>query len=415
MRILVISSLFPYKTSRLYGIFTARQWQMAARLGADVTVLFPRVWIPGILQRILSRYKDYDENHTPVEHPGVKVFPVPCVHWTRGIRGCRWLGLSVYRAARHKVVQLHRERPFEVIYGKGIFPSADAGVRFSRLLSIPVVGEGIGGDVNVVPEYSRAMYRHFVRTVRALDGAVADGKGVADRLSAVMQMEVPSIHGLVDLDVFRPLADRQALRRQLGIPAEALTLLFVGYLKRAKGLYELIEAFNRLHREAPGAVLRICGQGAEHSGLEEAIARHGVTDLVQLVGPVHPDRMHEWMQASDVFVLPSYTEGMPNVVMEAMACGLPVVSTTVGGLPDAVGDSEGAILVEPRTVDPLTEALCKVCADQEVRKRMSLAARKTAEQKFGLEQNVRRTLAYIDSVVRKAQRKTAGEELPEHE
>jgi len=405
MRILVISSLFPYKTSRLYGIFTARQWQMAARLGADVTVLFSRVWIPGILQRILSRYKDYDENHTPVEYPGVKVFPVPCVRWTRGFGGCRWDGLSVYRAARRKVVQLHRERPFDVIYGKSIFPSADAGVRFSRLLSIPVVGEGIGGDVNVVPEYSRAMYRHFVRTVRALDGAVADGKGVAGRLSSIMEREVPTIHGLVDLDVFTPVADRQALRRQLGIPAEALVLLFVGYLKRTKGLYELIEAFNRLRHEVPRVVLRICGQGMEHSGLEEAIARYGVADRAQLVGPVHPDRMHEWMQASDVFVLPSYTEGMPNVVMEAMACGLPVVSTTVGGLPDAVGDSEGAILVEPRAVAPLTEALLNVCVDPSRRDAMSLAARNTAEQRFGLRQNVEKTLAYVHSVLHEARRR----------
>ncbi|MDM8006730.1 MAG: glycosyltransferase [Phycisphaerae bacterium] len=403
MRILVISNLYPYRTKPLHGIFTARQWEMAARLGADVTLFFAHVWIPRILQRISSKYRDYDQNHTPVEYPGVKVFSVPCVRWTRGIGGCRWDGLSIYRATRRKAVQLHRQKPFDVIYGKGIFPSADAGARLSELLTIPVVGEGIGGDVHVAPDYSPAMYRHFVRTVRALHGAVADGKGVADRLSSVMQMEVPTIHGLVDLDVFKPLADRQALRRRLGMPPDALVLLFVGSLNRAKGVYELIEAFTRVGRQASGAILRICGQGIEHDRLDSLTRAHELAETVQLVGPVHPERMHEWMQASDVFVLPSYTEGMPNVVMEAMACGLPVVSTTVGGLPDAVGDSEGAILVDPRAVDPLTEALRSVCTDRLLRERMALAARRTAEQRFGLEQNVGKTLAYVQSVVRKAQ------------
>ena len=408
MRILVISNLYPYRTNPLYGIFTARQWEMAARLGADVTLLFTHAWIPRLVQKTLPRYKGYNEKHTPLECRGVKVFRVACPRWGRGISGYRWEGLSIYHTAKTRVVQLHSQKPFDVIYGKGIFPSADAGVRFSRLLGIPVVGEGIGSDVNVAPDHSPAMYRHFVRTVRALNGAVADGKRVADRLSAVMQMEVPTIHGLVDLEVFKPVAERLELRRKLDLPADALVLLFVGHLKREKGVYELMTAFSRVRKRVPNAVLRICGQGTEHSGLARSITEDGVADAVQLVGSVHPDRMHEWMQASDVLVLPSYTEGMPNVVMEAMACGVPVVSTTVGGLPDALADSEGAILVSPREVAPLEEAIVSVCADAPLRERMSRAARRTAEHKFGLQKNVDVTLQYLRNTVNRCCKSRAG-------
>jgi glycosyltransferase involved in cell wall biosynthesis len=109
--------------------------------------------------------------------------------------------------------------------------------------------------------------------------------------------------------------------------------------------------------------------------------------------------MHKWMQASDIFVLPTYNEGMPNVVMEAMACGLPLISTAVGGLPEAVGDSKGAILIEPRSSEQLASAIKKVGTDKTLREQMGWAARQTAEQKFGARANSQKLLAYLGSVI----------------
>jgi len=275
-------------------------------------------------------------------------------------------------------------------------------VRLKKLLGIPAAAEGIGGDVNIAPDYSPAMYRHFLWVTRQLDGAVADGKGVADRLSRVMQKEVPTIHGLVDMEIFKPISDKRnklELRRQLNIPEQSPAILFVGNLKREKGLYELLEAMVRIRGRIVGATLTICGRGSEQEGLKAKIAELGLGDSVRLAGAVDPADMHRWMQAADIFVLPSYTEGMPNVVMEAMACGLPTISTTVGGLPDGVGDSEGAILVPPQQVEPLTEAILRVCGDKLLQDKMSAAARQTAEQKFGLENNVRKTLNHLQSII----------------
>jgi glycosyltransferase involved in cell wall biosynthesis len=75
--------------------------------------------------------------------------------------------------------------------------------------------------------------------------------------------------------------------------------------------------------------------------------------VIRIVGELHPDRMHKWMKASDLFVLATHTEGMPNIVMEAMACGLPVVTIAVGSLPEAVVNGETGILVDARNVDQL--------------------------------------------------------------
>jgi glycosyltransferase involved in cell wall biosynthesis len=399
MRILFVSNLFPCVASKVQGIFTLRQVETATRLGADITVLFTTVWIPQMLQYLSSRYKDYDKKHAPLDCSGIRVITVPAIRWTRGIEGYRWDGLFIYHAAKKKVLSLHQKTPFDVIYGKGIFPSADAAVRFAKLLHIPAIGEGIGGDVNIVPDYSPAMYRHFLKTTQALDGAVADGKGVAERLSGVMHKDIPTIHGLVDLETFRPVANKTAVRSELNISAASLALLYVGSLQKEKGVYELINAFCKIREIIPHAVLNLCGSGTEYSRLLTLIAERKLQGSVHLVGDVDPADMHKWMQASDIFILPSYTEGMPNVVMEAMACGLPVISTAVGGLPEAIGSCPGAVLIEPRSVDLLASAIVTIGTNKELCLRMGAVARQKAEQKFGAEANCQKMLDYIKTVI----------------
>lgn len=401
MRILFISNLFPYVADKVYGVYTGRQVEMAAWLGADISVLFTIVWIPQILQRFSPKYKDYNKKHTPVEYPGVKVTTIPYIRLTRGTGCFKRDGFCIFHAAKKKVLSMHREKPFDMIYGKGIFPSADAAVRFSRLLHIPAVGEGIGGDVNIVPDYSQEMYKHFLRITQALDGAVADGKGVSERLCNVMKMEIPTIHGLVDTKIFQPAVDKTALRGELNIPPASLALLFVGHLIKEKGVYELLGAFIKIRETLPHAVLNICGSGSEHQGLSIIIAEQKLSSAVRLIGSVEPADMHKWMQASDIFILPSYTEGMPNVVMESMACGLPVISTAVGGLPEAIGDCKGAILIEPKNVDQLASAIIRVGTSKDFCVQMGEAGRRTAELRFGAEANCRKLLKYLESVIEK--------------
>jgi glycosyltransferase involved in cell wall biosynthesis len=399
VRILAISHLFPNVGNKHFGIFSARQFTAMQDLGAEVVVFVPTVWVPGPLTYFRRSWRDSHAQRSLVEYAGLETHLVPYLRLTRGFWSCRWEGLCVYHLMKERALAMHRQEPFDVIYGKGFFPGADAAIRLSRLLHIPAVGEGIGSDVNVVPDYSRAMYRHFVWVSNALEGAVADGKSVADRISQVSGKTVPTVHGLVDLNIFSPTKDKIAIRCELEVPQNHFIMLYVGGLQTTKGVYEMVEAFCRAQKVIPKMMLKICGTGQEYGKLASLITERRISDSVQLVGAVEVDNVAKWMQASDFLILASYSEGMPNVVMEAMACGLPVIATTVGGLPSAVGDCEGAILVEPKNIEQLELAILKVAKNEHLRKRMEIVARRKAEEQFGSIQNTTKILDYLSLII----------------
>ncbi len=396
MRILAISHLFPTVASPAYGIWVPRQLSAMVQGGAQVDVLIPAVLAPRIL-RVFPRWRKYNHLTGTCEFNELRTHVIPYARPT-GNWYYRWAGHVLYRAALSIALAWHRVTPYDIIYATCIFPDGDAAVHLGKRLGIPVCCLAIGSDVNVYPDISKTMFRHFVRIVNNLDGMLACGEGLAHRVESVSNRPTPVVHGVVEADVFKPAADRESLRESLGFKREQLVLLFVGGLKKTKGVYELIESLRGLLYLHPKTVLKIIGTGIELDGLRKEAESNGLEECVEFVGAVGPNEVARWMQASDVLVLPSYSEGMPNVVMEAMACGTPVVATTVGGLPRAVGECEGVELVKPQSVEELTDALHRVLANEEIRVRMGAAALAWSPR-FSAKQSAQRILTYLDDLV----------------
>lgn len=157
-------------------------------------------------------------------------------------------------------------------------------------------------------------------------------------------------------------------------------IVSVGRLAEPKDFSTLVAAFAHL---APGtARLRVLGDGPQRAGLETEIAAYGLTDSVELTGEVSD--VGSRLAESDVFVLSSRSEGMPLSALEAMAAGLPVVATDVGGLHEIVADGETGVLVQPGRPDELAQALGRLVGDAELRRTMGEAARRRAEERFSL-------------------------------
>jgi teichuronic acid biosynthesis glycosyltransferase TuaC len=405
VRILAISHLFPNLKEKRYGIFVARQLSEMSRLGAEITAFVPRVWCPGLL-RHFDRLKNYDHKCPLCQFEGLETISVPYLRPPGNFYN-RWSGLVVFRAMKSKALELHKSRKFDMIYATDFFPDGDAAVRLAKRLNLPATCLGIGVDVNITAFSSKTIYRHFVRTAKVLDGTLACGQSVADRIKAVTGRNPLCVHGVLDLEEFSPVPDKIPARIELNLPPDKTIALYAGYLTKRKGVYDLLEAIYKAQKKFPDILLVICGSGPEEASMRRLIHEKGMEHTVRMAGEIEPERMNKWMQASDLFVLASHTEGMPNVVMEAMACDLPVVATAVGGLSEAVGDCDGVILVPPENIDELEKAIMKIIKDNQLKVNMQIAARKRAEENFGAKRNARLILDYLQKIVEQKQGKAA--------
>ena len=157
--------------------------------------------------------------------------------------------------------------------------------------------------------------------------------------------------------------------------------------KASKGVLDLMRACGSLHEAGCAAEYVIAGEWtdpADRSAAERLIADFGMESAVTLLGDVQPPEKWERLRDADIFVLPSWAEGQPYAILEAMCFGLPVVASAVGAIPETVGDGEQGLLIEPHDVEGMHAALEQLITDEDLRRRMGTAARRRYEADFTL-------------------------------
>jgi glycosyltransferase involved in cell wall biosynthesis len=175
-----------------------------------------------------------------------------------------------------------------------------------------------------------------------------------------------------------------ALPREPATPDRALRLLFLGRLVREKGLFELLEGLRLARRQGAVAELILAGEGAEGPGLRRTCAAYGLKG-VSFVGSVHGPDKSALLQWADALVLPSYSEGLPYALLEAMAAGVPAIAARVGAIPDVVADGVNGLLIEPRSAPAIATAICRMAGDRAALARMSAAGRATVATCYSID------------------------------
>ena len=175
-----------------------------------------------------------------------------------------------------------------------------------------------------------------------------------------------------------------ALARNGSSAQEPLRLLYIGRLVREKGLHELLEALSLAGLQGIPTALTIAGTGPEEAALRETAAARGV-GRVHFVGPLRGAGKMTALERADVFVLPSYAEGLPYALLESMAAGVPVIATRVGAIPELVEDGINGVLVEPRSAVGLAGAIGRLARDRAALSRMGAAARATIAARYSVE------------------------------
>lgn len=269
------------------------------------------------------------------QHPRYFVFPK---------LGMTTHGISMFAGSFRQVSKRLNEVDYDLIDAHYVYPDGFAAVLLASVLKKPLVVSARGSDINLFSEFR--MIRPFIRHVllRA-NGLIAVSHALKDLMVRLgcRSENLAVIGNGVDPQKFMP-RPRCAMRQKLGLPNDASVVIAVGRLDENKGFHILIEAVARLR--SSGVMLLIIGEGPRRSALENQIRRSGLNANVRLIGTVPHDELSSWYSAADVFCLASLREGCPNVVLEAMACGLPIVATRVGGIPELVVSSSFGTLAE---------------------------------------------------------------------
>ena len=349
MNILTFSSLYPNAVDPSNGIFVERRLQKLLNHSGDkATVVSPVPWFP-FKNPIFGRYAAQAavpaadrRNDVDVRYP--RYLRLPKVGMLLAPLA---MAFSALRAIR-RLAKTHG--PFDVLDAHYLYPDGVAAGYLAARLDLPLLLTARGSDVNVIAQMPGPR-RRILAAIRRADAVVAVSDALGEELRK-LGVESEKIHVLrngVDLDEFYP-GDAEAVRQALGV--EGSLMLSVGTLREAKGHDLAIAALEQL----PDVTLAIAGEGEFEQALKAQAERLGVASRVRFLGRVSPTELRCWYQASDALVLMSRREGMPNVVLESLASGTPVIAADVGGIGEVVVNGETGILLRDRTAAALVGA-----------------------------------------------------------
>jgi len=382
MKVLLVSDVYARPDRAISATFFHRQALEVTRLGVEVRVLCPLPAFPGPsgIGRIgPSAAVRYDLDGIAVTRVA---YPKPLPFGPAARLG----GYLLERTLRRQIAVIRQGFDFDLIHGIRLFPIVSSLLPIAAEVGRPLLGLAIGSDVHTHPYRSRGIRRLTRRAIEKSDRVAAVSRALARKMLELGEPRraIRTIYNGVDTEQFAPAVEQKStLRAELGLPARGPGICTVCRVEREKGLRELGEAFERLTVAHPEAWLVVVGDGSYRSEFERWVESRGLASRVFLPGACPHGEIPRWLNATDVFVLASHNEGLPNVVLEAMACGLPVVASDVGGTGEAVIEGRTGFLVPAAEVEPLTRCLERVVADGAVRERLGSASRARAVETFG--------------------------------
>jgi len=272
-------------------------------------------------------------------------------------------------------------------------------VAIARLFNLRVVSHFHAGDVQLYLARQPAFGKSFIRRAIGLsERVIAVSKESANQLAQLdPQLNISIIPNVIDTSAFR----RDEARNVQASEGSAVRILFVGAVGKLKGERDLIAALAVLRDTVPGIRASFVGFGAE--GLAESCREHGITEMIEHLGPVPMTERVGLYHRADIFVLPTYAEAMPISVIEAMAAGLPVVTTPVGGIPEIVDSGSEGYLVECGNIVQLAEKIRSLATSPDTRHRMGEAGKDRVRKQMDFDLYIDDIRTEINQAIRNAE------------
>ncbi len=335
----VVTNLYPWPDEPNRATFNAQQFQALAQ-HCRLHVFVPVPWY---------RYKSDWGNETQSGAVSVHYFPFYYIPRF----GLQYHGRQLWFSLKRAVRKLKLPGP-EAVLGSFAFPDGYASARLAKTLGVPYSIKVHGNDINVKAK-SAALRKPILQTLQGAKAIVSVSQALADSVVTlgVASSKISVVYNGIDANVFNADGRDQA-RSNLNLPENRQHVLFVGNLKTSKGCVRLAKAAAQ-ESYLQNVSIHFVGHGPASKQIK-VMQEQGARNL-HLYGVVNHEQLPDWYRAVDLVCLPSDNEGVPNVLLEAMACGTPVLATDVGGIKEVVAPAAGHLLAADASSEDLAQAL----------------------------------------------------------
>jgi teichuronic acid biosynthesis glycosyltransferase TuaC len=343
MKVLVFTSLYPNNVWPNHGIFIKERMTQFAKLdGCEIKVVAPVPYFPASVKcnwrwKFSQVARQEIRDGIEVYHPRYLMPPK---------LGMTFYGLLMFAAVLRTIKKIRREFDFDLIDAHYIYPDGLAAVLLGLLFMKPVVVSARGTDISLYAGFSviRQLLRYTLRKATKVI-AVCQALKQAMISLGIPEEKIVVVPNGVDMAKFYRVPKEEA-RLRLGLPLEKTIILSVGNLIPRKGFDLLIKAFDMLFNGSDRGRLHliIVGEGPSKQDLANLASSIGRQDAVQFAGAIPHNELYLWYSAADCFSLASDREGWPNVILESLACGTPVVATDIWGVPEVISTGTVGVL-----------------------------------------------------------------------
>ncbi|WP_165314155.1 glycosyltransferase family 4 protein [Vibrio ziniensis] len=350
MKILTVSTLFPYENNPKHGIFVETRLRQLLQHYPDIEakVIAPIPYFP-FTHPVFGSYAEnakapsFEVRHgIEVYHPRYLVIPKIGMTLTPVT-----LAKAIYKQAKDIIASGY---DFDLIDGHYFYPDGVAIEIVAKKLGKPFTVTARGTDINLIPKFNKPkkQIQHVLKSSNHNMAVCEALRQEMINLGAAPE-KVTTLRNGVDLELFSfsDQTKQQQLRQQLKLPDQQPVIISTGHLIERKGHHLIIEALSQV----PDGLLLIAGDGPEKKKLLNLVEKLGLKNRVQFLGSISQVKLAQYYGASDVLVLASSREGWANVLLEAMACGTPVVATNIWGTPEVVARKEAGVLVNRNSSD----------------------------------------------------------------
>lgn len=278
---------------------------------------------------------------------------------------------------------IKRKKDYNIVHFHGASIPLITTIFFLKIFKKKVIAKVSSAKLGIEAGSFKGRYgflsKFIISLLKKVDCFIAISNEIKDGLiyEGYEKERIYRIPNFVDLKLFHPIFAKKNLNK---------TIVFSGALEKRKGVHILLEALNIIQREFSDVHLIILGDGSEKIYLQKIAHNLNISNKITFKGWV--ENVVDYLHSADIFVLPSLQEGLPNSLLEAMACGIPVIASKIGGVVDVIEDGKSGILFEPGNISDLANAIRKLLKDDDLRDKIKAEAVKIIVEKFSIERVV---------------------------